>query len=50
VKFKTDAADDELQLLQGELASVQELGFAFRRAASRLTEIAGIEYQRKRLD
>jgi predicted ATPase len=42
----TDAAD-ELQLLEGELASVQELSFAFRRAASRLTEMAGSEYHKK---
>ena len=40
----TDAANDELKLLEGELSSVQELKFAFRRAASRLTEMAGKEY------
>jgi predicted ATPase len=39
-----DAANDELKLLEGELSSVQELKFAFRRAASRLTEMAGKEY------
>lgn len=31
-------------VLEGELASVQELGFAFRRAASRLTEMCGARY------
>ena len=40
----TDAANDELKLLEGELSSVQELKFAFRRAASRLTEMAGKDY------
>lgn len=40
----TDAANDELKLLEGELSSVQELKFAFRRAASRMTEMAGKEY------
>ena len=40
----TDAANDELKLLEGELSSVQELKFAFRRAASRMTEMAGNEY------
>ena len=40
----TDAANDELKLLEGELSSVQELRFAFRRAASRMTEMAGKEY------
>ena len=34
-----DAAQDELKLLEGELCSVQELAFAFRRAASRLHEM-----------
>jgi predicted ATPase len=32
------------EVLQGELASVKELGFAFRRAASRLHEMASAEY------
>ena len=36
-----DAAQEELKLLEGELSSVQELAFAFRRAASRLVEMAG---------
>lgn len=39
-----DASNDELKLLEGELSSVQELKFAFKRAASRLTEMAGSEY------
>jgi predicted ATPase len=39
-----DAAQEELKLLEGELASVQELRFAFKRAASRLTEMSGAEY------
>lgn len=43
-KFGVDAAQEELKLLEGELASVQELHFAFRRTASRLTEMAGEEY------
>jgi predicted ATPase len=42
-----DAVEGELDLLEGELASVQELSFAFRRAASRLIEMAGSEYHRK---
>lgn len=39
-----DAAQEELKILEGELASVQELRFAFKRAASRLTEMAGAAY------
>ena len=39
-----DAAEDQLKLLEGELSSVQELKFAFRRAASRMTEMSGTEY------
>lgn len=39
-----DAAQDELKVLEGELASVQELSFAFRRAASRLTEMSSVGY------
>jgi hypothetical protein len=38
-----DAAQSTL-VLEGELASVQELGFAFRRAASRLVEMGGAPY------
>jgi predicted ATPase len=40
-----DAAQEELEMLEGELSSIQELRFAFRRAASRLTEMAGQEYK-----
>ena len=40
------ARKEELDVLEGELASVQELGFAFRRAASRLSEMGGAEYLR----
>jgi predicted ATPase len=42
-----DAAQEELKLLEGELASVQELSFAFRRAASRLQEMCGEGYLRR---
>lgn len=34
----------ELKLLEGQLASIQELSFAFRRAASRLNEMTSISY------
>ena len=44
-----DAAQDELKLLEGELSSVQELGFAFRRAASRLTEMSSEAWPQRRL-
>lgn len=43
-KLKVDAAQDELKVLEGELSSIQELNFAFQRAASRLKEISGQEY------
>ena len=46
IKSKTDTADG-IELMEGELASVQELGFAFHRAASRFTEMAGAEYHAK---
>ena len=40
-----DAGQEVLgEFLQGELASVRELSFAFRRAASRLTDMLGQEY------
>lgn len=42
------AQDTELKMLEGELASIQELSFAFRRAASRLVEISSVEYGRRR--
>ena len=38
----------ELKLLEGQLASVQELSFAFKRAASRLNEMASISYEKNR--
>ena len=44
-RVAVDAADD-LSVLEGELASVQELGFAFARAASRLVEMQSVEYER----
>jgi hypothetical protein len=34
----------ELKLLSGQLASIQELSFAFKRAASRLNEMASVNY------
>lgn len=34
----------ELKLLEGQLASIQELSFAFKRAASRLNEMASANY------
>ena len=40
-----DAAQEELKVLEGELSSVQELSFAFMRAASRIREMAGQSYQ-----
>ena len=36
---------EELDILEGELASVQELGFAFKRAASRMIEMSSAEYR-----
>lgn len=44
---KDDKNSKEVKLLKGELASVQELRFAFKRASSRLTEMQGIEYKTK---
>jgi len=44
-----DAAQSTL-VLEGELASVQELGFAFRRAASRLIEMGGAPYHQTHAD
>lgn len=35
---------EELGVVEGELASVQELHFAFQRAASRLVEMNSEEY------
>ena len=45
-----DAAQDDLKVLEGELASVQELGFAFKRAASRLIEMSSREYYARWMD
>lgn len=39
-----DAASDDLRCSQGELASIQDLQFACRRAASRLVEMSGDDY------
>ena len=44
IRFEVDAAQDELNILEGEICSVQELGFAFRRAASRLTEMSSTSW------
>ncbi len=43
-KVGIDSAQDELKILEGQLSSIQELGFAFKRASSRLNEISSIEY------
>ena len=45
-----DAAQETLRVLEGELASVQELGFAFRRASSRLVEMGGVSYHEAHAD
>ena len=37
---------EELDILEGELASIQELEFAFQRAASRMIEMSSSEYRR----
>lgn len=37
-------AGQEMDFLEGELASIQELGFAFKRCASRLKEMSGQQY------
>ena len=37
-------AGQEMDFLEGELASIQELGFAFKRCASRLKEMSGTSY------
>ncbi len=39
-----DAGEEDLRLLEGEVASVKELLFAFKRAASRLNEMRGSQY------
>lgn len=48
-RLPVDAAQETL-VLEGELASVQELSFAFRRAASRLVEMAGHEWHARHLE
>ncbi len=35
---------EELDVFEGELAAIKELDFAFRRAASRLTEMSSRHY------
>lgn len=35
---------EELDVFEGELAAIKELDFAFRRAASRLTEMSSKHY------
>ena len=39
-----DAGEEDLRVLEGEVASVKELLFAFKRAASRLNEMRGFQY------
>jgi len=41
---QVDPASDDVGVLEGELAAVTELAFAFRRASSRLREMASEEY------
>ncbi len=43
-KILSNPKEIELELLSGSLASIQELAFAFRRAASRLAEMNSQEY------
>ena len=38
---------EQIDILEGQLASVQELTFAFRRAASRMVEMSGCRYQNR---
>jgi hypothetical protein len=40
----SSSEEKELKLLEGELASIQELSFAFRRAGSRLVELSSRGY------
>eukprot|EP01031_Cornospumella_fuschlensis_P033582 gene33582-40625_t len=46
VKVQSFGQQEELGVVEGELASVQELHFAFQRAASRLVEMSSEEYLR----
>ena len=39
-----DSAESDLRCSQGELASIQDLQFACRRAVSRLMEMSGSQY------
>ena len=41
-----DVGQEELSLLEGELSSVQEFGWAFRRAQSRLQEMSGSQWSK----
>ena len=45
--FGIDAAQSDVRVVVGELASVKELSFAFRRAASRITEMTSREYWKR---
>ncbi len=48
IEVKIDAGQqEELDVYEGELASIKELDFAFKRAASRLVEISSKEYYEK---
>ena len=38
---------EDLDVLEGELSSIQELSFAYQRAASRMIEMSGEEYLQK---
>ena len=40
----------EVKLLEGQLSSVQELSFAFKRAASRLVETASPQYAKTHVE
>ena len=44
-EVKFEGRVEELDILEGELASVQELGFAFKRAASRMVEMGSAGYR-----
>jgi predicted ATPase len=45
-QIKFEGRTEELDILEGELASVQELSFAFRRAASRMMEMSSEQWRR----
>ncbi|RYH15028.1 cell division protein ZapE [archaeon] len=44
VQVQSFGQQEELGVVEGELASVQELHFSFQRAASRLVEMSSEEY------